>query len=163
MISYDDLSKKIGLPRNCIHRLLRHAMTRRTFCRPAHSYVAHTANSAAVVKDSSLSAWIGHNTDKVGRALSWQVKALDIWGDTEYSSKSALCLATEWPEGDTIFEFLQNDGEGGEKGLRAKRFGLTMTAMSKTGASSSTHLHAGFDWASLGEATLVDVCISYNS
>jgi hypothetical protein len=138
-------------------------MTRRTFCEPTRGYVAHTANSAAVVKDSSLSAWIGHNIDEVGRALSWQVKALDKWGDTEDPSKAALCLATELPEGGTFFEFLQNDNEGGEKGWRAKRFGLAMTAMSKTGAFSSTHIHTGFDWASLGEATMVDVCISQNS
>lgn len=162
-ISYDDLSKKIGLPRNCIHRVLRHAMTRRNFCEPAHGYVAHTANSAAVVKDSSVSAWIGHSIDEVGRALSWQVKALDIWGDTEDPSKSALCLTTELPEGDTTFEFPQNDGEGGEKGWTVKRFGLAMTSMNKTGVFSSTHLRTGFDWSSLGEATQVDVCISYNS
>lgn len=119
-------------------------MTRRTFCELAHGCVAHTANSAAVVKDSSLSACIGHNIDEVGRALSWQVKALDIWGDTEDPNKSALCLATELTEGVTIFKFLQSDGEGVEKGWRAKRSGLAMTAitaMSKTTAFSHASAH----------------------
>jgi hypothetical protein len=119
-------------------------MTRRTFCELAHGCVAHTANSAAVVKDSSLSACIGHNIDEVGRALSWQVKALDIWGDTEDPNKSALCLATELAEGGTIFKFLQSDGEGVEKGWRAKRSGLAMTAMtamSKTTAFSHASAH----------------------
>jgi 6-hydroxytryprostatin B O-methyltransferase len=132
-------------------------MTRRTFCEPTPGYVAHTANSAAVVKDNSLSAWIGHNIDEVGRALSWQAEALDKWGATEDPSNAALCLAIDLPKGSTFFEFLQNDGEGENKGWRAKRFGLAMTAMSKTGSFSSKHIHAGFDWASLGEATLVDV------
>ena len=138
-------------------------MTRHTFCEPTPGYVAHTANSVAVVKDSSLSAWIGHNIDEIGRALSWQVEALDKWGDTEDPSNVALCLAFRLPEGSTFFEFLQDDDEGGKKGWRATRFGLAMTAMSKAGAFSSTHMHTGFDWASLGESTLVDVCISYNS
>jgi hypothetical protein len=106
---------------------------------------------------------MGHNIDEVGRALNWQVEALDKWGDTEDPSNSALCLAFELPQGSTLFEFAHNDGEKGEKGWRAKRFGAAMIAMSKTGAFSSTHIHAGFDWASLGEATLVDVCISHSS
>lgn len=161
-ISYDDLSKKIGIPRSYIHRILRHAMTRRIFWEPTPGYVAHTASSAAVAQDSSLSAWIGHNIDEIGRALSWQAEALDKWGDTEDPSKTAFCLATQLPEGSTVFDFLQSDGEGEKKGWRAKRFGLAMAAISKTGSFSSKHLHAGFDWSSLGEATLVDVCIPHN-
>jgi 6-hydroxytryprostatin B O-methyltransferase len=137
-------------------------MTRRTFYEPTPGYVAHTASSAAVIKDSSLSAWMGHNIDEIGRALSWQGKAIDKWGDTEDPSKTAMCLAFGLPEGSTVFDFLQNDGEGEKKGWRAKRFGLAMSAMSKTGAFSSTHLHTGFDWPSLGEATLVDVSCPYN-
>lgn len=137
-------------------------MTRRIFCEPTTGYIAHTANSAAAVKDGSLSAWIGHNIDEVGRAFSWQVEAIDKWGETEDPSNAALCLAMDLPEGNTIFEFLQSDGEGEKNGWRAKRFSLAMAAMSKTGSFSSKHIHDGFDWASLGEATLVDVRISYN-
>ena len=134
-------------------------MTRRTFYEPTPGYVAHTANSAAVVNDSSLSAWMGHNIEEIGRALSWQGEAIDKWGDTEDPSKAALCLAFGLPEGNTAFDFLQNDGEGEKQGWRAKRFGLAMSAMSKTGAFSSAHLHTGFDWPSLDEATVVDVCL----
>jgi hypothetical protein len=136
-------------------------MTRRTFYEPAVGYVAHTANSAVVVQDNSLSAWIGHNIDEVGRALSWQAEAIDKWGNTENPSHTALCLAFELKTGSTFFDFLQNDGVEEKKGWRAKRFGLAMTSMSKIGAFSSKHMHKGFDWASLGKATVVDVCISH--
>jgi hypothetical protein len=135
-------------------------MTRRTFYEPIPGYVSHTANSAAVAKDSSLSAWIGHNVDEVGRAVTFLGEAIDKWGDTEDPSETAMCLAFGLPEGGTIFDFLQNDGNGEKMGWRAKRFGLAMSAMSKTGSFSSAHLHTGFDWPSLGEATLVDVCFT---
>lgn len=161
-ISYDDVSKKIGIPSNCIRRILRYTMTQRTFCKPTTGYIAHTANSAAVVKDGALSAWIGHNIDEIGRALNWQAEALDKWGETEDPSNTALCLAIDLLEGSTVFDLLQNGGEGKKKGWRAKRFGLAIAAISKTGSFSSKYIYDGFDWASLGEATLIDVRISWN-
>ena len=138
-------------------------MTRRTFYEPMAGYIAHTANSAAIARESSLTAWIGHNVEEAGRALLWQAEALDKWGETQDPSHSAFHLAFQLPEGSSVFDFLQNDGEAEEKGWRAKRFGTAMTAMSKSGTFSSSHLRNGFDWASLGEATMVDVCLPYYS
>jgi 6-hydroxytryprostatin B O-methyltransferase len=156
-ISYADLSEKVGLPVNRLHRILRHAMTRRIFYEASPGHVAHTANSAAVVKDPPLASWIRHDVDEATRGLSWLNEALDKWGDTQDPNEAALCLAFNLPRGTGFWEFLQNDGEGDRKGFRAKRFGEAMAAMSKTGVFSNAHLHNKFDWDALGKATVVDV------
>lgn len=76
-ISYAYLSKKVGLPVSRVHRIPRHAMTRRTFYEVSPGPVAHTANSAAATNYPSLSIWIGHNVDEVARGLSWLSDTLE--------------------------------------------------------------------------------------
>ena len=57
----------------------------------------------------------------------------------------------------TMWEFLQNDGEGDKKGYRMLRFAEAMQVSSKASKLNFGRIEGGFDWASLGEATVVDV------
>ena len=57
----------------------------------------------------------------------------------------------------TMWEFLQNDGEGDKKGYRMLRFAEAMQVSSKASKLNFGRIEGGFDWASLGDATVVDV------
>lgn len=58
---------------------------------------------------------------------------------------------------DCVFRFVAEDGEGDKKGFRMKRIGEAMESMKGDGTYNVAHAQQGFDWASLGKATVVDV------
>ena len=77
------------------------------------------------------------------------VEAVERYGDSQELNESAWNVAnnTELP----IFRYLEGHPE------RAQRFAKTMAALTTTDGYHVRHLLNGYDWKSLGEATVVDV------
>jgi 6-hydroxytryprostatin B O-methyltransferase len=134
-------------------------MTNRMFYEPSSNQIAHTATSAVVVKQPLLKALIGHCIEEVGAASVKLVESMDKYGDSQDPGQAAICLAFGLKEGGNCFTLFEEDGEGDMKGWRARRFGEAMRSLTSGGMYSTKHVHGGFDWQSLGNGTVVDVCL----
>lgn len=156
-ISYPDLASKTKLAEGTLRRIIRHAMTNRMFYEPSPDHVAHTAMSAAPVKDPSMKAIIAHCIEESGASSTKQVEALDRYGESQDPRKAAATLAFD-TKGGNIFDFFENDGEGEMKGWRGRRFAEAMRSTTTQRGHQGTAVHEGFDWQSLVEGTVVDVC-----
>lgn len=156
-MSFADIAAKLGLPEYRVHRILRHAMTFRIFREPRPGYVAHTGPSAAFVQNPLLNDWVSFNLDEVWPADTKLAEALRRFSDSEEPGDSAIGLAYNFPKGKTYWDFVANDGEGENKGWRQKRFAQAMKFTAAGNPHAHHHLHAAFDWAGLGKATVVDV------
>ena len=159
-ISYADIASKVKLPENRVRRFIRQAMTNHIFTESRPGFVTHTATSAIPVKLPALRAFIGHNTEDGGPASVKVIEAMEKWGASEEPAESGFGIA--WglnvKDGkDCVFKFVQQDGEGDQKGFRMKRIGQAMESMKGDGAYHVGHVQRGFDWAGLGKATVVDV------
>ncbi|OAP58310.1 hypothetical protein AYL99_07400 [Fonsecaea erecta] len=155
-ISYVDLARKVPLTERQLRRLFRHAMTKNIFFEPRPGHVAHTSFSMAPVKNPTLKPWIHHNLGEVLPASSRLADAVEKYGDSQDPTETALNMAWNLGKGKGLFEWLQNDGEGSEKGWRARLLAQAMQAMDG-GGHDRKHTIQGFNWEALGEATVVDV------
>lgn len=97
-------------------------------------------------------------------------EAINKYGDSTSPAHAPVALAFGILEDTSLFHWMETDGVGepriglGEvdktdrtKGWRAKMFGQAMRCISSGGATAAEHVHGGFDWDSLGNATVVDV------
>ncbi|EXJ72770.1 uncharacterized protein A1O5_03917 [Cladophialophora psammophila CBS 110553] len=155
-ISYADLARKVPLTERQLRRLFRHAMTKNIFFEPRPDHVAHTALSMAPVKNPTLKPWIHHNLGEVLPASSRLADAVEKYGDTQDPTQTALSMAWNLGKGKSLFDWLENDGEGPERGWRARLFAQAMQAMDG-GGHDRRYTIQGFNWEGLGGATVVDV------
>lgn len=159
-ISYADLAAKVNLSEERLRRFIRQVMTNHVFTESRPGYVAHTAASAVPVRIPSFRWWIEHNAEDGGPAYPKVIQALETWGASDQPAESGFGIAfgLNAKDGkDSVFRFVAEDGEGEKKGFRMKRIGHAMEGMKGDGAYNVGHVQKGFDWASLGEATVVDV------
>jgi len=156
-MSFTDIAAKLSLPEYRLYRILRHAMTFRVFRESRPGYVAHTGPSAAFIRYPLLNDWVSFNLDEVWPADTKLAEALRRFGDSEEPGDSAIGLAYSFPKDKTYWDFVANDGEGETKGWRQKRFAQAMKFIAAGNPHAHHHLHAAFDWAGLGKATVVDV------
>ncbi|OQU97665.1 hypothetical protein CLAIMM_03560 [Cladophialophora immunda] len=155
-ISYADLAQKVPITERQLRRLFRHAMTKNIFFEPRPNHVAHTSLSIAPVKNPSLKPWIHHNLGEVLPASSRLADAVEKYGDSQDPAETAFNMAWNLDRGKGLFDWLENDGEGSEKGWRARLFAQAMQAMDGGGHDRRYTLQ-GFNWEGLGEATVIDV------
>src|SRR5262249_23526055 len=115
------------------------------------------AFSIAPIKNPTLKPWIGHNLGEMLVASTRLGDAIAKYGDVEDVTRTGMTLGFDI-EGKTMWEWFAVDDEGGrqEKGWRTRRFAQ---AMEIRGGHEMVHIRNGFDWASLGESTVVDVSI----
>ncbi|KAG8531292.1 uncharacterized protein KY384_002920 [Bacidia gigantensis] len=151
--SYEDIAKTCGVDVVHLRRLMRHAMTNHIFSEPRKGFVAHTAASRALAQDKGLSEYVGMHCEEAFPASARVLDALDKFGTPQDPSQTGFSLANNTDVG--FYDELQKYPE------RAKRF--------RDGASAVTSripmepFLVGYDWASLGNATVVDVGGSYGS
>lgn len=82
--------------------------------------------------------------------MAHQLDALEKWG---HGSQEPNQTAVNHAYGITggFYDFVQADP------LRERRFGTTIQQVAQQPRSSLTHIQSGFDWSSLGHATVIDV------
>lgn len=157
-ITFEAVAKKVGLSTDRVTRLLRHSITNNLFEEPRAGYVGHTALSSIIVREPLSRSWILHNFEEI--ATTKFLEAYDKYGETDEPTETATSLAfdyfTKHPK-DNLWTFLENDGEGEQKGYRMRRFAEAMVWVSGHKNDQDMILATGFDWASLGEATVADV------
>jgi 6-hydroxytryprostatin B O-methyltransferase len=158
-VSYGELASKIGLGVSLVRRILRMATTTRIFREPRVGFVAHTANSAIFVRQPLMSALVGQNLDDVLPATVKMSEALQQYGDSEEPGEAALSLAFGIDPKGSYWRFLEEDGKGNRKGYRMERFSQAVAIASQSPGLHMTHVNHGFDWATLRDATVVDVLL----
>lgn len=134
-------------------------MTKNIFYEPHPDHVAHTSLSIAPVKNSSLVPWLNHNLGEILPASSRLPDAVERYGESQDPTETPLSIAWNLEKGKGLFDWFKEDGEGDKKGWRARQFADSMAAMDGGGHDLKFTLE-GFDWASLGKATVVDVSTS---
>lgn len=157
-VTFEDVAKKVGLSTDRVTRLLRFGMTNNLFEEPRPGYVSHTGLSSILVREPMSRSWTLHNFEDI--AATKFIDAYEKFGESEEPNESATQVQFDYfkthPK-DNNWQFLEDDGEGEKKGYRMRRFAEAMTWVSGQMSDEGRVLAAGFDWASIGEATVADV------
>ena len=166
--SYKEIAQKASLPENVVRRILRHAFTMRIFAEapPGSGKVVHTATSAHAARVPGFKNWLSHSLEEVRPGTFYVPEALRLYSGngklTEEITESGLSLADLDKTGSptTFWDYLKHYQKGEEEGFRATRFAgaMRMAAGSST-ISVQDVVKDGFDWKSVGDATIVDVSI----
>jgi hypothetical protein len=115
--------------------------------------LAHSSTSAPFVTSSNLYDWALYMTNASAPTAAKLVQATEKWGSTESKNETAynLAMSTDLP----FFDHMAQDPK------MMKQFASYMKNVTASSATSMKHLVRGYDWASLKDATVVDVR-SYN-
>ncbi|KAL7755528.1 hypothetical protein ACKLNR_014626 [Fusarium oxysporum f. sp. zingiberi] len=135
-ISFEEISTLTGLELQLLRRLLRHAMTMRIFREPEPDQVAHTKASRALT-NTVMNDWLK------------MLDAVKKWPNSQEPNETGYALTN--PLGLSLYEVLGSDPE------RAVRFSNTMKAFTSRPDYDVSYVLDNYKWASLGEATVVDV------
>ena len=148
-ISFKDLSDIVGFDTRKLERILRLLFVRKIFCETRPGFVAHTPVSAYLAKNRELAAFLGHAAFEAFPAATRLAEAIRKHPYTEEPNETGfnLALGTQ----DPLFTFLSKNPE------RFDRFNLGQSGISQTGSRSAKQAIVSFDWASLGNGTVVDV------
>lgn len=148
-ISYSELAAKAGVTEERLKSLARMAMTSSLFTEPVRGYMAHSITSAALVTNQGLASFRRWITAVTGPAAASMVKAHARWPDNTAPNRTAFSAAFDTDLG--MYEYIATKPD------IYRLFDTAMQAVAKSPMSHLKHLTSGFDWASLGKATVVDV------
>lgn len=164
--TFEQVAKHTNLPVEIVQRTLDHAITMRYFKRPepTSSSVQHTSRSAALAKDPGLVALVQMVLDETSPPMMMLPEALRQFavGKSEISRNQKetafrLCHSGGiWGDYNNTWDFLENDGEGEQKGWRQRNFIKFMAYIKDLFRTESIVLDA-IDWKAAGDATVVDV------
>jgi hypothetical protein len=165
--SYSEIATKVSLPESLVRRVLKYAITIRYFARDPSDKdrVVHTSLSAVPAKQYLIRSWFRHHFDEarvagVHFAESFEMFSAGKDKPSEEPIESPFSLANvdklKTPE--SFWDYLSREAEGKPKGWRATNFAESMQAASSASAIRADDLlKIGYDWAQLGDVTLVDV------
>jgi 6-hydroxytryprostatin B O-methyltransferase len=148
-ISYAELAAKTKVDADQMKRSIRQGIQTHVFYEPQPGYVGHTAASKLLLKPqiAGSAAYIVDDSLIIAANV---MSALEKWGHgSQEPNEAGLSYAfkTDKP----MFQFFEEDE------LRRQRFSFLMRQIGTTHLMSTDHVATGFDWASLGECTIVDV------
>ncbi|CAN9258217.1 hypothetical protein CUC08_Gglean010827 [Alternaria sp. MG1] len=165
--TFEDIARHTKLPLEVVSRVIDHAVTMRFFHKPSptSASVKHSSRSAALAKDSGLSALVQMVLDETGPPMFLLPEALRRFsqGKPEISkdikeTAFRLCHSggEAWGDYETSWEFIENDGEGEKKGWRQRNFVKFMAYIKDLFHTENMVLEA-IDWKAEGEVTVVDL------
>lgn len=148
-IGYAELAATLGLDVGQLKQMIRQLIQLHVFCEPQPDHVAHTASSKLLLHwgVGQFNGFISEDTFSIA---SKQIEALEKWGHgSQEPNQAALNYAyhTDKP----MYDYYEENADVRE------RFSKLMTYVSGMHYMSDVHIAAGFDWAALGEGTVVDV------
>ncbi|PKS06174.1 hypothetical protein jhhlp_007491 [Lomentospora prolificans] len=162
-----EISKKTTLPESIVRRFLSWGIASRIFAYgPTGSdTVVHSSLSATMAKKPLLRSWLRHNFQEVRPASVhtpesfWKYSAgKEKASEEPMEAGFALANIDRLEKPESFWEYLKRPVEGTPEGYRAKEFANSMeAAASASSLGEEDLLKIGYDWASLGEATVVDV------
>lgn len=122
-------------------------MSQRIFYEPQPGSVAHTHASALLAENASVRDYVGTVCAEVWPAAARVVDAVERWPGGRGREESGYVLA----HGRTLYQTLEAEP------LKRVRYDSAMDAFSNDRSLGLEKLVRGFDWAGLGEGTVVDV------
>lgn len=150
-ISYKDLAAKCDVPESQLRSMSRIVMTSNFLVESEPETVAHNSTSRLFITDSGFMDWLGFMTEHSIPTAFKMPEATAVWGKLEKKDKTMtawnLAQGTDKP----FFGWFAETKE------RSNQFANYMKAVQGSYGTSLRHLITGYDWASLGEATVVDV------
>ncbi|PLN86480.1 S-adenosyl-L-methionine-dependent methyltransferase [Aspergillus taichungensis] len=145
-ISYDELAESVGLSKLTVQRVMYTLMGVHIFHQPKPNNVAHTRLSQKLATYKGMDAYLTMGQDYLHRSCYHIADALAKWGCVEDNRKTGFNIAMGTDR--AIFEYA---GEHNELQSIVSESMEYMSSFKKDG------LVSGFDWESLGNATVVDV------
>lgn len=165
--TYSDIARATTLPESIVHRVLRYAAAMRLFAEgPSGSgTIIHTASSAFLAKNHRMRSWLSHNLEELRVGALYTPESLRKYSagkerPSEEVLESGFAIADIDKTGHriTFWDYIQHTPEGKPEGFRAKRFAEAMQATAMASATNPDEVvKRGFDWDTLGQATVVDV------
>lgn len=135
------------LPVKTLRRILRHSMSQRIFYEPKPGVVAHTQASRHLAENANARDYFGTVCQEVWPAATRTCDAIEKWPGSKEKDESGYYLA----KGKTIYDTLAEDP------VKQARYDSAMSAFSNDRSHSTQHIVDGYDWAALGNGTVVDV------
>ncbi|KAJ5504021.1 hypothetical protein N7463_006895 [Penicillium fimorum] len=148
-ISYTSLAADAGIPERTLKAVARMAMTSHILHEPQPGNIAHSATSAQFVTNPSMNDWAEFMCEASVPAALHLVAATKQWPTSQGRTETAYNVAfdTELP----FFDHLATLPD------RTRQFAGYMKNVTSSEGTKLDHLLAGFDWAGLGSAKIVDV------
>ena len=154
--SYGDIARAAKVPEATLRSVARMAMTANFLRETDEGNLAHNALSASFVENPNLSTWLSYMVDRTVPVMSAFAKATERWGDSVKGNETAYNIAMETDL--SFFEHLKSRPD------LSSAFDAYMKSQASVNSGTSVEfLLEGFDWASLGEATVVDVSLDLHS
>ncbi|KAL8661128.1 MAG: hypothetical protein Q9202_005890 [Teloschistes flavicans] len=148
-VPYSEVAMVAGVPENQLRSIARMAMTGNFLAEPVHGQVAHNATSGIFVTNPSINGWALFMAENSCPGALAMVGATEKYGVTDKKNETAFNVARN-----TDLPFFDYIGQSPEQG---KQFAAYMKNVLASEGTKVDHLVKGFDWESLGEATVVDV------
>lgn len=145
--TYAQISEVTKQPANTIRRIVRHAMTQHIFHEPQPNVVAHTHASRLLTENHAVRDYYGTVCEEVWPAATRAADALEKWPNPTEKDQSGYVLM----RGHTIHQEIT------ENPVKHKRYDNAMAAFTTDARVGLRHVIDGYDWSSLGKATIVDV------
>jgi hypothetical protein len=163
--TYSEIVQATKLPEEVVRRILRYAFTMRLFAPVGQDSVKHTATSAYILRTPPMRSMIAHNAEEVrisdyyfpeslrrfslGKPTLSQEINESGWGVADVDKTGKLV---------SYWDYLKGQPEGKPEGFREQRFAEAMQAgAAVAGVGVNEYLKDNYDWASLGEAKVIDV------
>lgn len=169
--SVDDLAEKTKLPRDVVRRVLNHATAIRFFDKvnpvAADYRIRHNSHSAVMARNPNLCGEVTNMLDTFGPPILLLARALEKWSVGQESIPleiGKLPFNYAYSGGlsgkhDTVWDFVEADGEGDRKGWRQGEMVKAMRWLKDQLDYKVTVLYKMTDWNQPANAHLVDVCI----
>ena len=150
-ISYDELAESVGLSKLTVQRVMYTLMCVHIFHQPKPNDVAHTRLSHKLATHKGIDGYLTMGQDYLHRSCYHIADALVKWGSVEDNHRTGFNIAMGTDR--AIFEYVEEHKEVQNIMSESMEY---MSSYKKDG------LISGFDWESLGDATVVDVSAPLN-
>lgn len=147
--SFADIARACGCPEDELRRLLRHAMTNKVFVERRSGFVAHTASSAALVKDPALCDFITLQGEDNMPSTFGIIGMIEKFGESEEPNHAGFNVVEN--TNDPFYKALGKDPP------RAARFGRGLGSGSGSLGYGPEGLR-NFNWRAISSPLVVDVC-----
>ncbi|RDW94258.1 hypothetical protein BP5796_00021 [Coleophoma crateriformis] len=148
-ISYEELASSVNLDIVNLRRIIRHAILSNVFKEPTKGFVAHSRISQLLAEDEALQAWVGMWMEDLWPAVLHTVDALDKWPESQEPEHNGFSIANGTEA--RFFSIISSSED------RVKRYGKGIAAHAGSADNAVGHLGAGYPWARLGKAQVIDV------
>lgn len=166
--TYAQIAAHTKLPEEVVYRVMQHAVNLRIFTEVKDAdgsfKITHNSRSAALARSPGLQALVSSILDDAGAPMMVMHEALKrssankpaLSQNVEDSAFALLHKSGVYGNFTNSWDFIENDGEGANKGWRQRKFVEFMQYIKGLFHLESIVLEAQ-DWAAAGNATVVDV------